>query len=158
MVKKRVLRDRDAIILGLTPYLPPGLAPMVTDLILSLPNLDLKIVEPRKARRGDYTFKHLDGRHQITINWNLSRHNFLITFLHEYAHLIARNKYGNNITPHGKEWKMMFREVANPFIRSGLLHPVFAAAFTHYLENPFASSEKDSSLMEACRRADFETS
>ncbi|MDK2908789.1 MAG: SprT protein [Bacteroidales bacterium] len=155
-MKNLVLRDREAIIRGLTPYLPPGVAPMVTDLILALPNLDLKIVEPRTRRRGDYQFKREVSRHQITINWDLSRHNFLITFLHEYAHLIAVQKYGNSIAPHGKEWKKEYRNVALPFVLSGKLHPVFTAAFKHYLVNPYASSERDTALMDACRRADAE--
>lgn len=118
-MKNLVLRDREAIIRGLIPYLPPGVAPMVTDLILALPNLDLKIVEPRITRRGDYLFKKAVRRHRITINWDLSRHNFLITFLHEYAHLIAVEKYGSSIAPHGKEWKKEFRTLAGSFILSG---------------------------------------
>lgn len=156
-MKKVVLRDRDAIIKGLTPYLPPGMSPLATDLILALPNLDLKIVEPRRTRRGDYVFKNEVGRHRITINWNLSRHNFLVTFLHEYAHLIARSRYGDHIAPHGKEWKRVFREVAKPFLDSGLLNTTFAAAFKIYLRNPYASSERDQDLMHACQRADLQT-
>lgn len=107
-MKNLVLRDREAIIRGLTPYLPPGVAPMVTDLILALPNLDLKIVEPRTRRRGDYQFKREVSRHQITINWDLSRHNFLITFLHEYAHLIAGPEIWKFDCP---SWKRMEKGV-----------------------------------------------
>ncbi|MGC8864578.1 MAG: SprT-like domain-containing protein [Bacteroidales bacterium] len=154
MMRKMVLRDRENMIRGLEPYLPPGTASLVTDMILSLPNLDVKVVEPRRSRRGDYVFKQPVGRHQITLNWNLSRHNFLITFLHEYAHLVVWNRYGGKVAPHGKEWKNVFREVAAPILALGILHPAFTAAFSQYLRNPYATSVRDEALMRACILAD----
>jgi len=63
----------------------------------------LKIVNERVTRHGDYR-RMSDGRHQITVNATLNKYRFLITLIHEIAHLVAFEKYGRRIKPHGLEW------------------------------------------------------
>ena len=52
---------------------------------------------------------------------NLNPYRFLMTLVHEVAHLVAFQKYGRAIKPHGKEWKFTFQTLMLPFIRPGSL-------------------------------------
>lgn len=70
----------------------------------------LKITKNRNSKLGDYR-KLPDKSHQITINGTLEPPLFFFVLTHELAHLIAFEKYGKRISPHGKEWKDTFREM-----------------------------------------------
>jgi predicted SprT family Zn-dependent metalloprotease len=48
--------------------------------------------------------KGVNGKHEITVNSNLNKYKFLITLIHEISHLVAFEKFGRNIKPHGNEW------------------------------------------------------
>ena len=79
-------------------------------------HVHLKIVNERQTRHGDYR-KDAQGYHLITVNASLNKYRFLITLIHEIAHLVAFEKYGRNIKPHGDEWKLTFQRMMVPFIR-----------------------------------------
>lgn len=70
----------------------------------------LKITKNRNSKLGDYR-KLPDKSHQITINGTLEPQLFFFVLTHELAHLIAFEKYGRRISPHGAEWKQTFREM-----------------------------------------------
>lgn len=59
---------------------------------------------------GDYR-KLPDNSHEITINSTLVPQLFFFVLTHELAHLIAFEKYGRRISPHGNEWKETFRNM-----------------------------------------------
>ena len=59
---------------------------------------------------GDYR-KLPDHSHEITINSTLVPQLFFFVLTHELAHLIAFEKYGRRISPHGNEWKETFRQM-----------------------------------------------
>jgi len=135
-------------------YIPERAVPPVFEMIKTN-NVHLKIVNERKTRHGDYR-RMPNGAQQITVNANLNKYRFLITLVHEIAHLLAFEKYGRQIKPHGHEWKFTFRELMLPFIRpeifpSGLL-PVIARHF----RNPKASSDTDAKLSVALKSFDPE--
>jgi phage pi2 protein 07 len=73
-------------------------------------NCHLKITRNRNSKLGDYR-KMPDNSHQITINGTLEPQLFFFVLTHELAHLIAFEKYGRRISPHGQEWKQTFREM-----------------------------------------------
>ncbi|WP_392437216.1 SprT-like domain-containing protein [Cruoricaptor ignavus] len=73
-------------------------------------SLHIRITKERQSKLGDYR-KLKDGSHKITINSTLPRPLFFLVLTHEIAHLIAFEKFGRNILPHGKEWKHTFREM-----------------------------------------------
>ncbi|PRX43193.1 SprT-like domain-containing protein [Salegentibacter salegens] len=135
-------------------YIPERAVPPVFEMIKTN-NVHLKIVNERKTRHGDYR-RMPNGAQQITVNANLNKYRFLITLVHEIAHLLAFEKFGRQIKPHGYEWKFTFRELMLPFIRpeifpSGLL-PVIAQHF----RNPKASSDTDAKLSVALKSFDPE--
>lgn len=70
----------------------------------------LKITKNRNSKLGDYR-KLPDKSHQITVNGTLEPQLFFFVLTHELAHLIAFEKYGRRISPHGVEWKQTFREM-----------------------------------------------
>src|SRR5258706_7581172 len=68
----------------------------------------LTITRQRQSVLGDYRNAVHGKNHRITINGNLNKYAFLITLLHELAHLLAFEQYGNRIYAHGKEWKSIY--------------------------------------------------
>src|SRR5574343_624033 len=70
----------------------------------------LKITRNRTSKLGDYR-KMPDNSHQITVNGTLEPQLFFFVLTHELAHLIAFEKFGRRISPHGQEWKNTFREM-----------------------------------------------
>ena len=77
----------------------------------------VKIVITRKRYTKHGDFRALpNGGHQITVNEMSNPYRFLITTLHEIAHLITYKDFGPKIKPHGKEWKHTFREIISPFL------------------------------------------
>lgn len=70
----------------------------------------LKITKNRNSKLGDYR-KLPDQSFQITVNGTLEPQLFFFVLTHELAHLIAFEKFGKRISPHGKEWKDTFREM-----------------------------------------------
>ncbi|WP_294299157.1 SprT-like domain-containing protein [uncultured Chryseobacterium sp.] len=72
--------------------------------------IHIKITRNRDSKLGDYR-KLPDGSHEITINSTLVPQLFFFVLTHELAHLIAFEKYGRRISPHGNEWKETFRKM-----------------------------------------------
>lgn len=128
----------------LSKYLPEHAVINCFELI-KVNNVHLKIVNERQTRHGDYR-KAVNGKHEITVNANLNKYRFLITLIHEIAHLAAFEKYGRNIKPHGNEWKLTFQQLMLPFIRPEIFpHSVLPLVANHF-RNPSASSDTDARL------------
>lgn len=72
--------------------------------------IHIKITRNRNSKLGDYR-KLPDHSHEITINSTLTPQLFFFVLTHELAHLIAFEKYGRRISPHGNEWKETFRNM-----------------------------------------------
>lgn len=113
----------------------------------------LKIVNERVTRHGDYR-KLLDGKHLITINATTNQYQFLITLVHEIAHLVAFEKYGKRIKPHGVEWKYTFQHLMLPFIRPEIFPTILLPVLAKHFRNPRASSGVDTHLSLALKQFD----
>ena len=87
----------------LKPYLPPGALPPHQKLT-GKALCQIRVSKPRKTKLGDY---RRPGRphqpHRISINGNLNPYAFLITLLHEWAHLEIYQEYKGKVAPHGPE-------------------------------------------------------
>ncbi len=136
----------------LSKYLPEHAVKPVFELIVAN-QVHLKIVNERVTRHGDYR-KGLSGKHEITVNASLNKYRFLITLIHEIAHLAAFEKYGRNIKPHGIEWKLTFQQLMLPYIRPEIFpHSVLPLLANHF-KNPSASSDTDARLAFALKQFD----
>ncbi|MCH8546411.1 MAG: SprT-like domain-containing protein [Cryomorphaceae bacterium] len=101
---------------ALKPFLPDNTLPLLQPLMNKYP-LSIKVVNPRKRKLGDYRRAVPPSQvHQITVNNNLDSVQFLITLVHELAHLHAFETYGYRIKPHGKEWKHTYASMLKPFV------------------------------------------
>ena len=99
---------------ALASYLPQGSFNMVMHYITQY-KVQLTITKSRKTILGDYRHATNHKGHRISVNGNLNSYSFLITILHELAHLFTFERYGNRVASHGKEWKNEFRRVLNKY-------------------------------------------
>jgi hypothetical protein len=136
----------------LLKYLPEHAVESVFELIKTN-SVHLKIVNERVTRHGDYR-RHPSGKHQITVNANLNKYRFLITLVHEIAHLAAFEKYGRMIKPHGNEWKITFQRLMIPFIRPEIFPNSVLPLVANHFRNPTASSDTDARLAFALKQFD----
>lgn len=138
----------------LSKYLPANSVEPISELI-KMKSIHLRIVNERRTRHGDYR-RMPDGSQQITINANLNKYRFLFTTIHEIAHLMAFEKYGFQIKPHGQEWKHCFRTLMLPFIRPEIFPNSLLPLIANHFRNPTASSDTDARLSLALKSFDPE--
>ncbi|WP_366184975.1 SprT-like domain-containing protein [Flavobacterium ovatum] len=136
----------------LTKYIPDFAVVPAFELIVTH-GVHLKIVNERSTRHGDYR-KALNGKHEITVNGSLNKYRFLITLIHEIAHLVAFEKYGRNIKPHGNEWKHTFQQLMVPYIRPEIFPNQLLPLLARHFRNPSASSDTDTTLSLALKQFD----
>ena len=139
----------------LLKYLPERSVSIVFELIKNN-NVSLKIVNERVTKHGDYR-RTQNGEHQITINANLNKYRFLMTMVHEIAHLIAIEKYGRGIKPHGAEWKHTYQQLMLPFINPSVFPNQLLPDIANHFKNPRASSDTDAKLSVLLKQFDEKT-
>lgn len=139
----------------LEPFVPEGAAQPVIDLLNSK-HLSLTIKNPRKTKIGDYRPPRKKGQpHEISVNGDLNPYAFLVTLIHEFAHLTTFEKYDfREIKPHGPEWKKEFQHFLDPFVKKAIFPDSIKAALDCYLRNPAAATCSDYQLMQALRAFD----
>jgi len=137
----------------LKSFLPLGFESMVADLIFSSPVI-FKIVKPRNTKLGDFRAGIKQEKPQITVNGNLNPYSFLITTLHEFAHLNVYLKHGFRVKPHGEEWKHEYRKLLVPAIDTHLLPQDIVNTLMNSLVNTKASSCSDIHLMRVLKKYD----
>lgn len=140
----------------LAKYLPELAVSPCYELI-KVSQVHLKVVNERVTRHGDYR-RRKDGNHQITVNASLNKYRFLITLIHEVAHLMAFEKYGRHIKPHGLEWKKTFQHLMLPFIRPEIFPSQLLPLLARHFKNPKASSSTDAQLSIALKQFDEQQS
>lgn len=136
----------------LQKYIPTNAVTPVLKL-LKRDDLLVKVKNERKTRHGDYR-KLPSGKHQITINSNLNTYRFLITLVHEIAHLEAYKAYGAFIKPHGLEWKQTFQHLMLPFLNPEIFPDALLPLLAKHFKNPKASSDTDAPLALALKQFD----
>jgi hypothetical protein len=147
------IHSRQNISAVLSKYIPLPTVEICAEWIIQK-NIHLKITRGRSTKFGDYLpLPHGQG-HRITVNHDLNPYSFLITFVHEVAHLHTFNKYKRRHEPHGKEWKNEFSILLKDFIRQNIFPDDIRSALITYTENPSASSCTDLNLFRALKRYD----
>jgi hypothetical protein len=115
---------------------------------------NIQITESRNSVHGDFRVDHATKRHTITVNGDLNRYMFLITLMHEVAHLNTWIQYRDKVRPHGDEWKNEFKKTLGPFVTIGVFPPDIQAAVIKYLANPAAATCSDPGLMRVLAKYD----
>lgn len=137
-------------------FLPSQSIDSVVDFIIE-EQVKVKISKSRKSKTGDYRSPQNGKGHCISINHELNKYEFLITLIHEFAHLKTHKKYRSflrfrNIQPHGKEWKNEFQTMMRPFLYQTIFPDDILRSLKTYLLNPAASSCSDTDLQRALRK------
>jgi SprT protein len=114
---------------------------------------NFKITRSRQSKLGDYSFRR-DSGHKITVNGDLNPYAFLVTYIHEVAHLATFKQFGSKPNPHGKEWKKYFKELFMPLLNENVLPSQLLIPLAEYLQNPSATTQSNSSLVNALRTFD----
>lgn len=104
---------------------------------------EFKIKRSRQTKLGDYRYTPKTKIHTITINNDLNPYSFLVTYLHEVAHLVTFKEHGHKVNPHGLEWKQSFKKVAKPVLNETVFPTPVLHALTSYFKNPKAASCSD---------------
>ena len=133
-------------------YLPAMAVERCAELIMHH-QLHLHIEVARKGRYGDYS-PHSGHGNRISINYNLSPFEFLLTFVHELAHHTAYVKYGPSHEPHGPKWKEEFVSNMKPFLAAELFPYDLKAALQKHMRNPKFSHAADIGLLKVLKKYD----
>lgn len=128
----------------LSKYLPEEFVPYIIELLLSHP-VKFRISKPRKTKLGDYRHNP-SGTPSISVNGDLNKYAFLVTTIHEFAHLITFKEYGTKVKPHGKEWQITYSRLMTPVIKSDNLPKELATVLVNSLVRVKASSCSDKNL------------
>jgi SprT protein len=136
----------------LSLYLPEQSVQPVIKWLKDL-NVQLKIPRKRSSKFGDYRPPVHLPYHRISVNKDLNAYHFLLTLIHELAHVKNWVKYQNQVKPHGKEWKAEFIELMKPFLNEDIFPPALLPHIVHYMANPGASTS-NSRLIKYLRNYD----
>ena len=134
-------------------YVPEAAVEKVLDLIQE-DSIHFKIKKSRSTKLGDYRAPHQGSDHQITINNDLNKYSFLITFVHEVAHLVTWNKFKNKALPHGEEWKLEFARLMRPFYNNTIFPEDILLALKKHFSNVKASTCSDPHLLRILKKYD----
>ena len=149
------MSKKETPLLQLQQFLPPDTFEMVAPYFKSH-TIHLTLTRERKSVLGDYrepTKQH--PYHRITVNANLNPYNFLITLIHEMAHMITHQHFDRKAAAHGKEWKTQFRHMLMPFIGKKIFPKDVEQALIKYMQNPAASTCTDHGLFKALYNYDI---
>jgi len=141
--------NKEEFVSVIESYLPENTADTVANWVLEKP-LMLKIVNDRKTKLGDFRVNKIKGKpYTITINGGLNKFEFLITLVHEFAHLDVYEKYRRRVRPHGEEWKDIYRGLMIEYFELDVFPKKLAIVLLKHMRNPKASSHGDLNLVRA---------
>ena len=145
---------REAPLTSLEEYIPPASLSLVFE-YLKLYKVHLTITRSRKTVLGDYRHAIGSKNHRISVNGNLNSYSFLITLIHELAHLLTFLQFGNRVPAHGREWKNIYREMLVRFLIIKIFPVDIHKALERSLHNLPASSCADEGLMRVLQQYDI---
>ncbi|MBN8685686.1 MAG: SprT-like domain-containing protein [Chitinophagales bacterium] len=134
-------------------FLPPGTGEAVMHYLHEY-KVHLTIARERKSILGDYRHRTHHHNHRISVNGNLNRFSFLITLLHEIAHLLTFEQHGNRVSAHGREWKNVFGGLLHQFVQHKVFPVDIERELLQSLKNPAASSCAEEGLLRVLKKYD----
>ena len=136
-------------------YIPDAAIPLLSKYI-NYWKVNLVIAPKRITKHGDFRILP-NGVHRISINNSSNPNRFLITLIHEIAHLVAFKHFGYFIKPHGKEWKSCYQKLMIPFLNPKIFPKDLLNLLTFHLKNPRASTDVDFNLVIELNKFDPKT-
>lgn len=137
----------------LQQYIPESASPLVLQYLHHY-KVHLTITRERKTVLGDYRHATFYKTHRISVNGNLNKFSFLITLIHELAHLVTFIQFGNRVQSHGKEWKRIYAMLLKDFIALQIFPSDILEALEKSMHDLPASSCADEGLMRILKKYD----
>jgi len=136
---------------ALADFLPEGTFDRVVSYIHHY-KVHLTISKQRKSVLGDYRHSGWGSNHRISVNGNLNKYEFLITLLHELAHLLTYELHKNRVEPHGKEWKAHYSRLLVDFVQQKVFPADVEKALEKSINNPSATANGETELLLVLRK------
>lgn len=147
------MEKQDRIRNAIRPFVPNGTADGLAAQIVQH-RCHLTITRDRRTKLGDYRHPINGQGHRISVNGSLNEFSFLITFLHELAHLINWERHGRKVSPHGKEWKQAFKETMQPYLNETVFPADILKVLQQHMKDPKSATVRDMHLVRALRKYD----
>lgn len=144
---------KEAPIDHLQKFVPPGTYDAVLQ-YLQFYKVHLTVARERKSILGDYRHRTHFSNHRISVNGNLNKFSFLITLLHELAHLLTFEQFGNKVLSHGREWKAVYGKLLEQFVQNKIFPADIEKELLGSLKNPAATSCAEDGLLRVLRKYD----
>ena len=138
----------------LKKYIPENAVEKVIEL-LNTYQPQIKISRSRTTKLGDYRPPQGNIKiHRISVNHDLNSYAFLVTLLHELAHLVTWQNHKRKAKPHGTEWKNAFKSLLIPFFDMDIFPNDINQVLMQSITNLKASSCTDQNLYKTLRKYD----
>jgi len=137
----------------LVKYLPEKALDTIIEWIVK-EKIHLRISRSRTTKLGDFRPATKNLQHRISVNHDLNKYSFLITLIHEIAHLLVWNKFKRKAKPHGIEWKTEFYYLMNNFLDKNVFPEDIEKALKKYLKNAKATCDSDLELSRCLQKYD----
>lgn len=144
---------REVSLSYLENHLPEGTVELVAGYLKEY-KVHLTITRERQSILGDYRHRTDFKTHRISVNGSLNKYGFLVTLIHELAHLLTFELYGNRVLAHGQEWKNIYGKMLQEFLIKHSFPPDIEKELKITLQNPAASSCAEESLLRVLRKYD----
>ena len=126
----------------LLKYIPGEALPLINNWYEQL-HFHLRITKSRKTKFGDFRPAFQGKPNRISVNGDLNQYHFLVTLVHEIAHVACWEKYNSKVNPHGREWKNIYSEMLKEIIEVVPFPKDVMKALQAHLHRPKASSCSD---------------
>jgi SprT protein len=137
----------------LKQFIPPAAVPRVLEYLHHY-KVHLTITRERKSVLGDYRHATSQKNHRISVNGNLNPYAFLITLVHELAHLVTFMQHGHKVQAHGREWKTCYAMLLQDFLGKEIFPAVIERTLLQSMHDLPASSCADENLMRVLKGFD----
>jgi hypothetical protein len=137
----------------LSQFIPPAAVPRVLEYLHQY-KVHLTITRERKSILGDYRHATTEKNHRISVNGNLNPYAFLITLVHELAHLVTFIQFKHQVSPHGREWKDCYARLLKDFLGKEIFPPLIEQTLKQSMHDLPASSCADEGLMRVLKKFD----
>jgi len=140
---------------SLDKFLPRGAYSYVAEYLHQF-GIHLTISRERATILGDYRPAFLHHAHRISVNGNLNPYAFLITLLHEMAHLLVFEQFGLKVLPHGAEWQHRYGQLLAVFIEKKIFPEDIERVLIKTIKKPSATSCGEEELMRVLQKYDLQ--
>lgn len=140
-----MIPQRSQMVTALQRHIPPTAVAYALSLWDRHPFV-FRLSQQRTSKLGDYRFEPRQRWHIISVNRTLSPRAFLLTYVHEVAHLFTFEEFQGRVQPHGIEWKSNFQKLMAPLLQEEVYPEPILGVLQRHMQNPKASSVADSRL------------